>query len=63
VASAASAVGLSPLSVIDRALDGLAERGVVFSDAGMFDTTVSYEERGPLAVGPGDPRRWPAVQD
>jgi glyoxylase-like metal-dependent hydrolase (beta-lactamase superfamily II) len=58
-ASAASALGLTPLQVVERALGGLAERGLVVDGGGCFDTTIAHEERSPLAVGPGDPTRWP----
>jgi glyoxylase-like metal-dependent hydrolase (beta-lactamase superfamily II) len=52
-ASAASAVDLQPLALIEQALAALEERGVVVRDGAVFDTTVPHEERGPLAVAPG----------
>jgi hydroxyacylglutathione hydrolase len=59
--SAASALGVVPTALVEQALGGLAERGLVVSDDGRFDTTVEHEERSPLAVGPGDPADWPAA--
>jgi glyoxylase-like metal-dependent hydrolase (beta-lactamase superfamily II) len=59
--SAASALGVLPLALVERALGGLAERGLVVSQGGRFDTTIGHEERSPLAVRPGDPTRWPAI--
>ena len=61
-ASAAATLGLSPAALVEQALGGLAERGVVVCDGGVFDTTVAHEERGPLALGPGDPTRCPLAR-
>lgn len=44
-AIAAASVGLEPLELVERALAGLAERGVVVSDGGTYDTTVPHEPR------------------
>jgi glyoxylase-like metal-dependent hydrolase (beta-lactamase superfamily II) len=49
VPMAASAVDLTPLELISRVLDGLAERGVVVRDGDLFDTTVAHEPRTELA--------------
>ena len=40
---AADAVGLPPLAVVQRALCGLAERGVVVENAGTFATTRTHD--------------------
>ncbi len=40
---AADAVGLTPLAVVQRALGGLAERGVVVENAGTFATTLPHD--------------------
>ena len=40
---AAAAVDLAPLDVVQRALGGLAERGVVVENAGTFATTLPHE--------------------
>jgi glyoxylase-like metal-dependent hydrolase (beta-lactamase superfamily II) len=40
---AAAAVDLTPLDVVQRALRGLAERGVVVENAGTFATTLPHE--------------------
>jgi glyoxylase-like metal-dependent hydrolase (beta-lactamase superfamily II) len=61
--SAASALGVAPTALVEQALGGLAERGLVVREDGRFDTTIPHEERSPLAVGPGDPAGWPASQD
>jgi hypothetical protein len=62
-ASAAAALDLAPPALVEQALGGLAERGLVVSEGGRFDTTIPHEERSPPAVGPGDPTRWPERQD
>jgi hydroxyacylglutathione hydrolase len=59
--SAAAALGLTPPALVERALGGLCERGLVVREDGRFDTTIPHEERSPLAVGPGDPADWPAL--
>jgi glyoxylase-like metal-dependent hydrolase (beta-lactamase superfamily II) len=46
VPSAATAVALEPLELVERTLAGLAERGVVVRDGGTYDVTVPYEARG-----------------
>ncbi len=46
VPSAAGAVSLAPLALVERTLAGLAERGVVVRDGdGTYDVTVPYEAR------------------
>jgi glyoxylase-like metal-dependent hydrolase (beta-lactamase superfamily II) len=58
--AAADALGLAADALVARSLAGLRERGaVVPADAGRYETTVPHERRGPPAVGPGDPARWP----
>jgi hypothetical protein len=42
---AAASVGLEPLELVERALAELAERGVMVSDGGTYDTTVPHEPR------------------
>jgi len=42
---AADALELEPLAVVERALDGLAERGVVVRDGAVYDVTVPHEPR------------------
>jgi glyoxylase-like metal-dependent hydrolase (beta-lactamase superfamily II) len=59
--SAASALALSPLVLVEQALGGLAERGLVVREGARFDTTIPHEQRSPLAVGPGDLAEWPAT--
>jgi glyoxylase-like metal-dependent hydrolase (beta-lactamase superfamily II) len=46
VPEAARAVALAPPELIERALAGLAERGVVVRDGETYDVTVPYEARG-----------------
>ena len=46
VPSAAQAVSLAPLALVERTLAGLAERGVVVRDGDTYDVTVPYEARG-----------------
>jgi hydroxyacylglutathione hydrolase len=46
---AAEAVSLTPLTLVERALAGLAERGVVVRDGGTYDVTVPYESRDGIA--------------
>jgi len=45
VTPAAQAVSLTPRELVERALAGLAERGVVVRDGDAFDVTVPYEAR------------------
>jgi hypothetical protein len=52
---AAAAVDLTPLTLIERVLDGLAERGAVVRDGDLFDTTVAHEERTDSAQNRHDP--------
>jgi hydroxyacylglutathione hydrolase len=58
---AASVLGTSAEDLIATALEGLEDRGAVRRQDGRYDTRLEHEPRGPLMLGPGMPREWPAA--